>query len=78
MPNVFTTPDVGTAARASYKAIAAVADVAGLMDLGGIQPWAREVSQAWVIPTQRYMDGEISAQDVLDQFEAAANEILAQ
>lgn len=73
----FEIPNMGTAAKPSYKAIAALAPAAGLMDLGGMHPRAKEVMAAAKIPIQEFMDGEISAQELLDRWEADANKILA-
>ena len=73
----FEIPNMGTAAKRSYQAIAKLAPEAGIMDLGGMHPRAREVSDAWKIPIQEFMEGTISAQEVLDRFEAEANKILA-
>lgn len=74
----FEIPNIGTAAKPSYKAIAALAPTAGLMDLGGMHPRAKEVMAAWKIPMQEFMDGDIGAQEVLDRFEAEANRILGE
>ena len=73
----FEIPNAGRAAAPSMRAIADVAASAGFMDLGGMHPRAREVMAAATIPIQRYMAGEITAQQFLDIFEADANAILA-
>jgi ABC-type glycerol-3-phosphate transport system substrate-binding protein len=70
-------PNRGMAAKASYKTIAKLASVAGLMDLGDMEPRADEIEGAWKLPIQDFMDGRISAQQVLDKFEAEAKKILA-
>lgn len=73
----FEIPDIGTAKKPSYKAIAKLAPVAGQMDLGGMHPRVKEVNAAWKIPIQEFMEGKITAQQVLDRFEAEANKVLA-
>ena len=73
----FEIPNMGAAAKPSFKAIAKLAPEAGLMDLGGMHPRAREVNAAWKLPIQEFMEGRITAQEVLDRFEAEANKILA-
>jgi len=71
----FSPPKAGTAAKPSYQAIANIE--AGLMDLGGLHPRAREVMDAATVPWQMFLDGDITAQEFLDRFEAEANAILA-
>ena len=73
----FEIPNTGTAAKPSYQAIAQVSAEAGQMDLGGMHPAIREVNAAWKLPIQDFMEGRITAQAVLDRFEAEANTILA-
>lgn len=73
----FEIPNKGTSAKPSYKAIAALAPTAGLMDLGGLALRASEVNAAWKIPVQEFMDGKITAREVLDRFEDEAKKILA-
>ena len=73
----FEVPNIGAAAKPSYAAMQNVAASTGLMDLGGMHPRAKEVMAAWKIPIQLFMDGKITAQEVLDRFEAEANAILA-
>lgn len=70
-------PNKGMSAKSSYRAIAELAKTAGLMDLGALEPKATEVNQAWKLPIQDFMDGRLTAQQVLDQFEAEAKKILA-
>ena len=74
----FEVPNIGTAAKPSYLAMQQVAASTTLMDLGGQHPRAREVIDAWKIPMQEFIAGERSAQDILNQFEAEANAILAE
>jgi ABC-type glycerol-3-phosphate transport system substrate-binding protein len=74
----FDVPNIGTAAKPSYAAMQNVAASTGLMDLGGMHPRAKEVMAAWKIPMQEFMDGDITAQAVLDRFEAEANRILGE
>ena len=73
----YKIPNVGVATKPSYRAVAEVVSASGLMDLGGLHPRAREVMNAALIPIQRFADGDITAQEFLDQFEAEANAILA-
>ena len=68
---------IGHADSDSYRAIAALAATAGLMDLGSLNPRANEAMETWTIPLQEYMADEISAQELLDIVEAEANAILA-
>jgi ABC-type glycerol-3-phosphate transport system substrate-binding protein len=70
-------PNKGMAAKPTNQAIAKIAATAGLMDLGSLEPKASEVNQAWKDPIQLFMDGKISAQEVLNRFEAEAKRILA-
>jgi len=74
----FEMPAVGLGAAPSKRAIAELAPAAGLMDLGGMHPRADEVLAAATIPIQEFMDGDITAQQFLDQFEAEANRILSE
>ena len=74
----FEVPNIGTAAKPSYAAMQQVAASTGLMDLGGMHPRAKEVMAAWKLPIQEFMDGDITAQEVLDRFEAEANRILGE
>jgi ABC-type glycerol-3-phosphate transport system substrate-binding protein len=75
--NGIAAPNRGMAAKESYKAIAKLASTAGLMDLGDMEPRAEEIEAAWKLPIQDFMDGKITAQQVLDKFEAEAKKILA-
>jgi|GEM_PF-4052620 len=70
-------PVIGTAAKPSYQAMGILGPQAGVMDLGGLDPRAKEVMAAAKIPTQLFMNGEITAQEMLDRWEAEANAILA-
>ncbi|MFH1603303.1 MAG: extracellular solute-binding protein [Pseudomonadota bacterium] len=69
--------DKGDSASATFKSVAAIAANAGAMDLGGLSPRAAEVNAAWKLPIQAFMAGKLTAQQVLDQFEAEAKKILA-
>ena len=73
----YISPNVGTAANPSFRAVAEVVAASGLMDLGGLNPRTREARDAALIPIQRFADGDISAQEFLDIFEAEANALLA-
>jgi ABC-type glycerol-3-phosphate transport system substrate-binding protein len=73
----YKSPNVGTAAKPSFRAVEEVVAASGLMDLGGLNPRTREARDAALIPIQRFADGDISAQEFLDQFEAEANAMLA-
>lgn len=73
----FDMPTVGTAAKPSYQAMVQLAPVAGVMDLGGLHPRAKEVMGAAKVLMQRFMDGDITAQELLDRWETDANRILA-
>ena len=70
-------PDTGPAINASYKAISALAKTAGLMDTNRLGARTPEVNLAWKEPMQAFMNGEITAQETLNRFEAAANEVLS-
>ena len=74
----FVVPPIGNALKPSYQALVKISQSTTVMDLAGMHPRAREVSAAWKIPIQQFMDGEITAQEVLDRFEAAANKILGE
>ena len=71
-------PQYGQATANSYKALANLVPQIGLFDAGGISAKAREARDVWKIPLQRYMDGAITAQEMLDIVEVEANKILAQ
>ena len=73
----YTPPKMGNVLKPSYGAVAALPATAGLMDLGSMNPRIRQVNAAWKIPMQEFMEGKITAQAVLDRFEAEANKILA-
>lgn len=73
----YVVPNEGTASKPSYKAIAALAPAAGLMDLGSLHPRIKQVNAAWKLPIQEFMEGRISAKEVLRRFEAEANAALA-
>jgi multiple sugar transport system substrate-binding protein len=70
------SPNKGMSAKDSYKAIAKLAISAGVMDLGALEPRAAEVSKEWTLPIQDFMAGRITAQQVLDRFEAGAQRVL--
>jgi ABC-type glycerol-3-phosphate transport system substrate-binding protein len=76
-PIVGLEPSEGAAALSSYKAIAALSKVAGLMDENRLGPRTKEVNTMWKEPIQAFMNGEITAQEALNRFEAAANEVLS-
>ncbi len=76
-PRVDLDPKEGVAAKPSYAAIAALAKVAGLQDLNPFGPRSKEVSALWKEPIQAFFRGEVTAEEVLETFEAAANEVLA-
>jgi ABC-type glycerol-3-phosphate transport system substrate-binding protein len=70
-------PKEGTAAKPSYSAIAALAKVAGLQDTNPFGARSDEVDGCWKEPWQAFWRGEITAQEALNRFEAAANEVLS-
>ena len=74
----YEIPNEGRAAHPAFRAVAEVLASTTLMDLGGLHPRAREVRDAANVPIQVFMDGEITAQQFLDRFEAEANAILKQ
>ena len=41
-------------------------------------PKRPEVRRAWLVPIQEFFNGKISAEEVLDRFEAEANRVLAE
>lgn len=73
----YEIPNAGRAAHPSFRAVADVLANTTLMDLGGLHPRAREVRDAANVPIQLFMNGEITAQQFLDRFEAEANAILS-
>ena len=74
----FVVPQIGNALKPSYQALIQVAQSTAVMDLGSMHPRAKEVSALWLEPIQLFMDGKITAQQVLDRFETEANKVLAQ
>jgi ABC-type glycerol-3-phosphate transport system substrate-binding protein len=70
--------EMGAEVRQSSKNLAALARTAGLMDVGVYLPKRPEVRRAWLVPIQEFFNGKISAEEVLDRFEAEANKILVQ
>jgi len=70
-------PKGGVTDKPSYASIAALAKVAGLQDLNPFGPRTKEVSALWKEPIQAFFNGEVTAQKLLADFEAAANEVLA-
>jgi len=70
-------PADGNAAKPMYKAIDQVRRNAGLMDLGALSPLSEELDRPWKPLVQAFIAGEISVQDMLNQYEAEAKQILA-
>ncbi|MDD5391094.1 MAG: extracellular solute-binding protein [Gallionellaceae bacterium] len=70
-------PKGGETLKASYAAIANVAKTGGLMDMNPFGARSGDVNSAWKEPIQAFFNGEITAQQALDQFEEAANDALS-
>ena len=71
------TPDKGMAAKPSYRAIAKLAEVAGLMDLDDFGPRSSEARSGWKEPIRAFFASKITAEAALKQMEDSANEVLA-
>ncbi|KKK91076.1 hypothetical protein LCGC14_2716600, partial [marine sediment metagenome] len=69
-------PDEGTAAKPSYKAIRDLSLTAGQMDLGSMNPHVEELARPWKPLMHAFMDGKITAEEVLSQYEAEAIKII--
>ncbi len=70
-------PNEGTATKPSYKAIRELSSVAGQMDLGAMSPHVEELRRPWKPLIQAFMDSKITAEEVLDRYEAEAIKIIA-
>ncbi|KKL59456.1 hypothetical protein LCGC14_2215190 [marine sediment metagenome] len=69
-------PDEGNAAKASYKAIRKLSSIAGQMDLGDLSQHSTELYRPWKLLMHAFMDGKITAEEVLSQYEAEAIKII--
>jgi len=70
-------PQRGVMAKQSTRNLMALAQTAGLMELGNLEPFARELRRPWIVPIQEFMEGKLSAEAVLIQYEKEANAIIA-
>ena len=69
-------PNEGNAAKASRQAINKLRTAAGQMDLGDLSPHSQELVRPWKPLMQAFMDGKITAEEVLSQYEAEAIKII--
>jgi len=70
-------PARGALARQSTRNLMGLAQSAGLMELGNLEPFSRELRRPWIIPIQELMEGKVTAEQVLAQYEKEANAIIA-
>lgn len=68
--------NVGTAGTSSYKAIGALAGTAGLMVEFPRGDKGAELARTWATMTENFIRGNVDAQTMLNQFDAAAQKIL--
>jgi ABC-type glycerol-3-phosphate transport system substrate-binding protein len=69
-------PEIGTAAMPTYKAIAGLAQTAGVYKEYPDGPKGREVRRIWYVLSEQWLRGRLTSQAFLAQFEAEANRAL--
>lgn len=70
------SPDIGTAAYPSYKAIAALSATAGTYKEWPDGPKGKEAQRIWKTLSEQWLRGKLTADALLAQFEREANKIL--
>lgn len=70
------TPQIGTAAAPSYKAIREVAATAGVYKEWPDGPKYAEVKRLWATMTEQWLRGKLTTDELLNQFEVEGNKVL--